>query len=346
MKFLFFIVLICIFILHINCLNNKPQSISEKKYYFIKPNKNNNNNDNNDIGINKNNSNNNQNGYILNLLNSEVGTIQGQDTFVSNVEIPKKSKLNLSIVTDLLKNQLDGSKDQSEQSLPTQFESKVVVAGEFKDDQSNDFIISDIYHLMELKDDSNNVNPRTIKVKEYYYFMSPSPLICNSMINCSNIIIDKVNSNEPFGFLEKFREPYSKSLGLLDLNWFNSRLVTNDNNYNSIVKGYQYGNNELIISRVYINTLDPIDGCGSKSSSSSSLSLEKQPACRFGKIATFTRDLNRCPVFDKCVKKSPCHLGRPHCDQGYKISSLPFGEKGCLKYYCDPDFLPNTSNKI
>ncbi|KAM9961697.1 hypothetical protein ACTFIR_004555 [Dictyostelium discoideum] len=332
MKFIFLIILIIsILIKDIICLN---KSISEKKYYFIKPN-------NDNFGNNINNSN---NGYILNLINTQIdNTIQGEKTLISNIEIPKKSKLNLSIITDLQNNQLEGS--QEEQSFPTEFESKVIVSGEFKDEDSKDFIVSDIYHLMELKDTSA-ANPKTIKVKEYYYFMSPSPLICNSMINCSNIIIDKVNSNEPFGFLEKFNEPYSKSMPLLDLNWFNSRLVTNDNNYNSIVKGYQYGSNDLIISKVYINTLDPIDGCGTSSSSSSSTSQQKQPKCRFGKIATYTRDLNRCPVFDKCVKKSPCHLGRPHCNQGYKISSLPFGEKGCPKYYCDPEFLPITNKKF
>ncbi|KAM9983892.1 hypothetical protein ACTFIY_000610 [Dictyostelium cf. discoideum] len=327
MKFIFLIILIIsIFINDSNCLK---KSISEKKYYFIKP-----------INDNlRNNINNSNNGYILNLINTQIdNTIQGEKTLISNVEIPKKSKLNLSIITDLQNNQLEGI-GQEEKPFSTQFDSKVIVSGEFKDEDSKDFIVSDIYHQMELLKDTNTVNPKTIKVKEYYYFMSPSPLICNSMINCSNIIIDKVNNNEPFGFLEKFNEPYSKSMSLLDLNWFNSRLVTNDNNYNSIIKGYQYGSNELIISKVYINTLDPIDGC-------SASSQQKQPKCRFGKIATYTRDLNRCPVFDKCVKKSPCHLGRPHCNQGYRLSSLPFGEKGCPKYYCDPEFLPITNKKL
>ncbi|KAN0043106.1 hypothetical protein ACTA71_010741 [Dictyostelium dimigraforme] len=336
MKYTFLILIICIFFIEINCSNNK--SIIEKKYYFIKP---------NNIDIVDSSNNNSNYGYILSLVNSQGGTIQGQEQYVSKVEIPKKSKLNLSIVTNLNNNQLESSQDG--QPLPTQFDSKVIVSGEFKDDGSKDFLISDIFHLMELNNNNNNnnniVNPKTIKVKEYYYFMSPSPLICNSMINCSSIIIDKINNNEPFGFLEKYTDPYSDSIGLLDLNWFNSRLVTNDNNYNSIVKGYQYGNDELVISKVYINTLDPIDGCGLQSSSSSSSSttfLKEKPKCRFGKIATYTRDVNRCPVFDKCVQKSPCHLGTPHCNQGYKLVSLPYGEKGCLKYYCDPDFLPNT----
>ncbi|KAK5575859.1 hypothetical protein RB653_006993 [Dictyostelium firmibasis] len=326
MKLLFILFVISILIVDINCINNK--SISEKNYYFIKVNNNNNSNNNNNNNISS-------NGFILTLVNPEVGAIQGKEEYVSNVEVPKKSKLNLSIITDLNK--------QEQQTTITQFESEIIVSGDFKDDGSNDFIISDIYHQLELNENknNNNVNAQTIKVKEFFYFMSPSPFICNSIVNCSNIIIDKLNSNEPFGFIEKFTEPYSNSIGLLDLNWLNSRLVTNDNNYNSIVKGYQYGkNNELIISKIYINTLDPIDDCLSLYSS------DKQSSkCRFGKIATFKRDLNRCPVFDKCVKKSPCHLGRPNCNKGYKLYSLPYGEKGCSKYFCDPDFLPMTTIK-
>jgi len=56
--------------------------------------------------------------------------------------------------------------------------------------------------------------------------------------------------------------------------------------------------------------------------------------------ATYTRDPNRCLVFDHCVAPRPCSFLRPGpCADGYRQVSWPADNAQCVAFACDPAFL-------
>jgi hypothetical protein len=55
---------------------------------------------------------------------------------------------------------------------------------------------------------------------------------------------------------------------------------------------------------------------------------------------TYTRDVDRCLVFQGCIARGPCLPGLPpRCAEGYALSHWPAAGPSCVDYVCDPAFL-------
>ncbi|KAN0037854.1 hypothetical protein ACTA71_000025 [Dictyostelium dimigraforme] len=221
-------------------------------------------------------------------------------------------------------------------------EKNVIVSGDItltdKDQGFYSFFLRGIHQRMVIPPSGDNnksiLRARKGVVAESYGFLSNSGIICIQAKGCQVYKLSKINTNETFNFAT-FTEPYTTNVALLDKNWFTSRLIKTDTSYvGSVVLG-SISMDELIISSIFVNTEDPVLPCPISSTD-----------CIAGTIPTFTRSLDRCPIFDKCVNRGICHLGVPHCPVGYTSYSLQSGPSGCLKYYCDPDSLPNPSSVL
>ncbi|KAK5579938.1 hypothetical protein RB653_009627 [Dictyostelium firmibasis] len=227
-------------------------------------------------------------------------------------------------------------------------EKNVIVSGDItltnKEQGFYSFFLKGIHQRMVIPPSDGSVNKGsgvltasnkggTLAV-ESYGFLSDSDVRCIRAEGCPVYELSKINRNESINFAT-FTEPYTTSVPLLDSDWFNSRLINTNSAYiGSIVLG-SISKGELTISTIFVNTEDPASPCQQTTTN-----------CTGGKIQTFTRSLNRCPVFDKCVNRGVCHLGVPHCPVGYTSYSLKSAPNGCLKYYCDPDSLPNPSRVL
>ena len=64
-----------------------------------------------------------------------------------------------------------------------------------------------------------------------------------------------------------------------------------------------------------------------------------QPTCAAGKVPTFTRSLNRCLVFDTCVKSGICPQFLLACPDGYTQVTWAQSSSACKAMACDPSFL-------
>ncbi|KAN0023534.1 hypothetical protein ACTFIV_007920 [Dictyostelium citrinum] len=221
-------------------------------------------------------------------------------------------------------------------------EKNVIVSGDItltdKDQGFYSFFLKGIHQRMVIPpsdgDDKSALRARKGATVESYGFLSNSGITCIQAKGCPVYKCSKINTNETATF-STFTEPYTTNVALLDKDWFTSRLIKTDTTFyvGSIVLG-SISKGELKISSIFVNTEDPALPCPTS------------PSCPGGKIPTFTRSLDRCPIFDKCVNRGICHLGIPHCPVGYTSYSLQSSPNGCLKYYCDPDSLPNPSTVL
>ncbi|KAM9970963.1 hypothetical protein ACTFIR_002828 [Dictyostelium discoideum] len=153
----------------------------------------------------------------------------------------------------------------------------VIPSGE--DDGCNAFFLKGIHERMVIPDAVNNykiVPSNIFKNSESFFFLSSSQNECIQSDGCPIYKSIMVNFNESTNF-ESYTEPYTSSVPLLDLNWFNSRLIKKI----FIV---------LILVQLFL-------------------------------VPTFSRSVDRCPIFEKCVARSVCHLGIPTCPKGYKSYS-------------------------
>ncbi|KAN0037855.1 hypothetical protein ACTA71_000026 [Dictyostelium dimigraforme] len=208
-----------------------------------------------------------------------------------------------------------------------------------EDDGYNIFFLKGIHERMVIPDiiggsDGQSENDKKVlsNSSNSFYFLSNSPMECIRIDGCQNFKSLKINTNESTDF-SAYSEPYASSVPLLDLKWFKSRLIKEDadNTYiGSIVVGTIKDNKQLSITEIFINTEDPVFPCRRNNFS-----------CSTPQVPTFTRSVDRCPIFEKCVLRNVCHLGIPNCPKGYKSYSYPSLPNGCLKYYCDSDALPN-----
>ncbi|KAN0023535.1 hypothetical protein ACTFIV_007921 [Dictyostelium citrinum] len=205
------------------------------------------------------------------------------------------------------------------------------------DDGYNTFFLKGIHERMIIPsvvvgNDKKVSSNEKIKDSDSFYFLSKSQNQCIQQTDSCTIYKSiKINTNESTIF-EKYTEPYTSSIPLLDLKWYNSRLIKKniDSPYiGSIISG-TIKDNQLSITEIFINTEDPVFPCKRNNFSCSTLH-----------VPTFYRSSDRCPIFEKCVLRTVCHLGIPTCPKGYKSYSYPSLPKGCLKYYCDPEALPN-----
>ena len=62
---------------------------------------------------------------------------------------------------------------------------------------------------------------------------------------------------------------------------------------------------------------------------------EPKETCEPGRVATFTRDANRCLVASGCERRAACPLDIIACEPGYMRTSWP-GAHGCDAFACDP----------
>ncbi|EGC33239.1 hypothetical protein DICPUDRAFT_20077, partial [Dictyostelium purpureum] len=264
-------------------------------------------------------------GYFLKKINVQEGApvSELEEIYISEVMV-SDPLINSTLLTDQKQYQIDHP-------------NSIIVSGEIAPDhhdgQYHCLHLTDIYHKLQLPIEANK-GPRPLVVPlESYYFLKPSPLVCNHLAsNCPSVVILKANTQET-KFISSYSEPYTKSVPFLDQKWFTSRLLSQDPTYNALAKGYIL-KDKLIISSVFSNTADPRTPCAK---------MVDATKCNIaiGQVPTFNRDQDRCPVFNKCVQRGPCHLGIPSCPEGYRLFSLPSGSKGCPKYYCDADVLPN-----
>ncbi|KYQ91198.1 hypothetical protein DLAC_08117 [Tieghemostelium lacteum] len=250
---------------------------------------------------------------------------------------PLNNDLNLGdiyVSEALVINGLDYSHLQSVDTM-NEKESNVIVGGVVKPSDTHPgyscIHISDIFKAMELQLDGTVVNSDMVVAKPSFYMMKSSPIMCGRIGRCAPIATLRLNTNE-IGFLQDYEQPYTGVVALLDKVWFKTRLVSNDN-HNAISRGYIL-NDVLHISRVFINIKDPFTPCA-KPLATCDHSL--------GVVPVFTRNTDRCKIFDTCVIQGPCHLMIPHCPEGYSLASVISGPKACPKYYCDPSFLSNTN---
>ncbi|KAN0029920.1 hypothetical protein ACTA71_008058 [Dictyostelium dimigraforme] len=276
-------------------------------------------------------------GYFIKKLNSIEGTEDSQEIYISEM-MSSNPLLNATIINEL--KQLQQKQQQSNLIIP-QF--SIIVSGEITPSHSNDGLyhclhITDILHVMSIPSEDLKINKQqksTIKPQEQYYFIKPSPYKCNGILtDCPHLVVMKANTYE-IEFLQSYDESYTSSIPMLDQHWFNSRLVSENSDVSAMVKGYIVGE-KLTISYVYLNTIDPPTKCKSTIQKRCDNSKPNQ-------IPVFTRSNDRCIIFTECVERGPCHLGIPSCPQGYSPSTIQVAPKGCKKYYCDPNFLPITS---
>ncbi|KAM9957162.1 hypothetical protein ACTFIW_008902 [Dictyostelium discoideum] len=220
-------------------------------------------------------------------------------------------------------------------------EKNVIVSGDItltdKDQGFYSFFLKGIHYRMVLPPSGyNKLNSKNLKTtsSESYGFISNSGIACSRAEGCPIYKFSKINTNETTNFAT-YTEPYTSSVPLLDKEWFSSRLIKTDTSFyvGSIVLG-SISKGDLTISSIFVNTEDPALPC------------PENPSCPGGKIQTFTRSVNRCPIFNKCVNRGVCHLGIPHCPVGYTSYSIQSAPNGCLKYFCDPDSLPNPSTVL
>ncbi|KAM9994714.1 hypothetical protein ACTFIY_000887 [Dictyostelium cf. discoideum] len=250
-------------------------------------------------------------GYFLKKLNSQAG----DEIYVSSF-IMVNANLNPMEIQDHDQNIISGYVMPSDD-----------------DDGYNTFFLKGIHERMVIPDVVNKKvrSNETNKYLDSFYFLSRSQIECIQADGCPIYKSIKINLNESTNF-ESYIEPYTSSVPLLDLNWFNSRLIKKDIDspyIGSIVSG-TINDNKLSITEIFINTEDPVFPCKRNSFT-----------CSTHNVPTFSRSVDRCPIFEKCVSRSVCHLGIPTCPKGYKSYSYPSLPKGCLKYYCDPEALPN-----
>jgi len=261
-------------------------------------------------------------GFVIRRVNYEGGD---DGIYVSEIYVTNQN-INISMITNL-KN-LEGAQDK-----------RIIVSGQLKPSRSNGssfqcLYLTDILHEMELPS-PDFVSPKfNIKSKKNWYAIKASPFICNQLVtNCPSIIAYKVNSDE-MSFINSYTEDYTTRVPFLHREWFVSRLFNENPQLNSLVKG-TIVEGKLLISTVYVNTVDPVNPCPQ---------IQTNCLSEYGLVPSFNRNSDRCPEFDTCVTRGPCHLSVPNCPKGYRLFSLASRNKGCPKYWCDAEFLQNPSN--
>ncbi|MHB8875216.1 MAG: DUF6748 domain-containing protein [Myxococcaceae bacterium] len=85
-------------------------------------------------------------------------------------------------------------------------------------------------------------------------------------------------------------------------------------------------------SQVWIKLADAVGPCPPSPASA-------VVPCADGLVPTYTRDQNRCLLFDQCVKPGACPLPFVACQAGYRFASWAVTPNGCDTYACDPGFV-------
>jgi hypothetical protein len=118
-----------------------------------------------------------------------------------------------------------------------------------------------------------------------------------------------------------------------DAAWLTGRMRTHGAiTAGSIVKGAEAAvgfEQVLAATQVYVRIPDVLQACPKV----------PKPQCGAGKVPTFTRSLDRCLVFDTCVKPGICPQFLPACPADYTQTTWAHTSSSCKAMACDPTFL-------
>ncbi|EGG18233.1 hypothetical protein DFA_03720 [Cavenderia fasciculata] len=125
--------------------------------------------------------------------------------------------------------------------------------------------------------------------------------------------------------IKSIKNPFM-SIPNIDEEWMTSRLYGMDD-LHSIVQMTE-NDKKYTMTGMFIQVPDPIIPCP-----------KVQDKCHGKEINVYSLDSNRCPVWMHCTMPTNCHVPMPKCQDGWDLHSFPSHPNGCLKYYCNPDFI-------
>ncbi|EGG21087.1 hypothetical protein DFA_00962 [Cavenderia fasciculata] len=130
-----------------------------------------------------------------------------------------------------------------------------------------------------------------------------------------------------------YKDPFNQGFALFDHKWYKSRLNdVKDIHTSTIIEALQDGTN-ITILRSFVHLPDPREECPALT----------RTKCESGEVSTYTRDENRCYVFNKCTRQGPCPLYVPHCPRRYVTVSFASTPNACPAWICDAEFLDDTN---
>jgi hypothetical protein len=184
------------------------------------------------------------------------------------------------------------------------------------------FVVSDAYRGMPGKS--------PIEGDTFYKTEHRVPAIECFVAPCDNEIAKKLNSTTKYAFTGLSVDDALPPWG--DTTWLGGRAL----DHGAIVAGsfvdgaLEPGGYESILaaSQVFIHLPESVGPCPAF----------PQPDCGNEK-ATFTRNADRCVIFDECVKPGICPQFIPACPDGYTLSSFASAPAGCPHFACDPTFI-------
>ncbi|GAM21956.1 hypothetical protein SAMD00019534_051310 [Acytostelium subglobosum LB1] len=119
---------------------------------------------------------------------------------------------------------------------------------------------------------------------------------------------------------------------MIDRSWLDNKLYQTSKPFKAIARA-EIRDGRVEVRAVFVSLMDPI----------SSPCAPVHDECYDGRVITYYRDHERCVHFDQCVYPAErCSNRVPRCYDGYKLVSIPSGRRGCPRYICDPEFLPQT----
>jgi hypothetical protein len=185
------------------------------------------------------------------------------------------------------------------------------------------FLVSEVYRGMP------GMAPADTAV--FFATKTHSPAIQCITAPCNNEIATKLNSTTTTSFTSYDTKAALPNGG--DAAWLTDRMETHGAiTAGTIVKGVkQPGGYEQVLAatQVYVRLPDGLGPCPKVA----------QPSCSSGKVPTFTRSVDRCLVFDTCVKPGICPQFLPACPADYTQMTWAHTSSSCRAFACDPSFL-------
>ena len=148
---------------------------------------------------------------------------------------------------------------------------------------------------------------------------------------CNNEVATQLNSTKTTTFSSYQVTDALPSGG--DAAWLTGRMQTHGAiTAGNIVNGAKAAvgfEQVLAATQVYVRLPDVLQACPKVA----------KPQCASGKMPTFTRSLDRCLVFDTCVKPGICTQFLPACPADYTQTTWAHSSSSCKAMACDPSFL-------
>ncbi|MCU0691590.1 MAG: hypothetical protein MUF54_09325 [Polyangiaceae bacterium] len=166
----------------------------------------------------------------------------------------------------------------------------------------------------------------------FYAAQERSPRITCITAPCPNQVATKLNTSER-SYFDKLNIMHAAKPAV-DKRWLRDRVQGHEAVVAAhFAPGEQFpGGREKVldISQVFIKLPDTVGPCP----------MTPIPACEAPLTATFTRNADRCLIFDACVNQTQCPMIKPPvCADGYELVSWQTNTTMCRKFVCDPAFL-------